>query len=351
MQFPIVVRFCKDNPFEKFSPIKEEKSTYIEPDKNQNDENDNLVPNNIDEEELLNQKYFPYIMHRKDIKNLHESVIPKINKYENRRQELINYSNAVLLHTVKEKLRIPKFGQQVPEEKSTLWNYQIDVDYLKKKEYEDLLSLSKKVGNKEKEINVTENNFKEFEIDTNNYYPKYIKDLGQVDKDKIKDLISSKIKEVNLAYNKRAKTKKEMSEFSKSEKNNEYNIENLLTKKNEGSNFFLTPLKPIKTKSVSHKNKKQEDKLPIIEEALSYPEQREINNNKSSRNVGNNIKIHYSPNKYQYLGDNYKSIYVSSEDKFKGFKNEFDEKINEILGPMEFIKLRKKKVKNKFCQI
>ena len=221
-------------------------------------------------------------MYRKDIKQQHESLIPKINKYENRRQELINYSNAVLLHTVKEKLRIPKFGQQIPEEQSTLWNYQIDVDYLKKIDYENLLSLSKKVGNKEKVINITENNFKEFEIETGNYYPKYIKDLGQIDKDKMKDSISSKIKEVNLAYNKRAKTKKEMSDFSKNDKNNDYNIENLLTKKSEGSNFFLTPLKPIKTKSVAHKNKKIEDKLPIIEETLSYNDQKDNNNNKSS---------------------------------------------------------------------
>ena len=345
MQFPIAVRYWKENPFEKFSPLKEEKDIYNEPDKNQNDETD-FIPNNIDEEEFLNQKYYPYIMYRKDIKQQNESAIPKINKYENRRQELINYSNAVLLHTVKEKLRIPKFGQQIPDEKSTLWNYQIDVDYLKKMDYENLLSLSKKVGNKEKEINITENNFKEFEIDTNNYYPKYIKDLGQIDKDKMKDAISSKIKEVNLAYNKRAKTKKEMSEFSKNDKNNDYNIENLLNKKIEGNNFFITPLKPIKTKSVTFKNKKYEDKLPLIEEALSYNEQKDNNNNnKSSRNFDNNIKIHHSPNKYQYLGDIYKSNHISTEDKFKGFKSEFDEKINDILGPMEFIKLMKKKNK------
>ena len=345
IQFPIAVRYCKDNPFEKFSTINEENITYNEPDKNQNEEDDNIVPNNNnDEEELINQKYFPYIMYRKDIKQQNEPVISKVNKYDNRRQELINYSNAVLLHTVKEKLRIPKFGQQIPEEQSTLWNYQIDVDSLKKIDYENLLSLSKKVGNKEKEINITENNFKEFEIETNNYYPKYIKDLGQIEKDKIKDAISSKIKEVNLAYNKRARTQKEMSDFSKNDKNNDYSIENLLNKKTEGSNFFITPLKPIKAKSVANRNKKFVDKLPIIEEATSYYEQKD-NNLKSSRNYDNNIKIHYSPNKYHYLGDIYKKIHVSTEDKFKGFKNEFDEKINDILGPMELIRLRKKKNK------
>lgn len=345
IQFPIAVRYCKDNPFEKFSTINEENITYNEPDKNQNEDDDNIVPNNNnDEEELINQKYFPYIMYRKDIKQQNEPVISKVNKYDNRRQELINYSNAVLLHTVKEKLRIPKFGQQIPEEQSTLWNYQIDVDSLKKIDYENLLSLSKKVGNKEKEINITENNFKEFEIETNNYYPKYIKDLGQIEKDKIKDAISSKIKEVNLAYNKRARTQKEMSDFSKNDKNNDYSIENLLNKKTEGSNFFITPLKPIKAKSVANRNKKFVDKLPIIEEATSYYEQKD-NNLKSSRNYDNNIKIHYSPNKYHYLGDIYKKIHVSTEDKFKGFKNEFDEKINDILGPMELIRLRKKKNK------
>ena len=366
--FPIAVRFFKDNPFErKKEPIlsteenkdKEEEKKKID-DEDEDDEFADkikkyldITPNSLDdEEEIENKKNFPYIIYRKDVHN-RDSNIPKINKLEHRRQELINYSNAVLLHTVKEKLRIPKFGKQIPEEKSTSWNYQIDIEYLKKIIEEDFSNLSKKVGNKEKEIDVTENNFKLYEIENSNYFPKYIKDLGQNDKDKIKNAISNRLKEVTLAFNKRAKTKKEMKEYSDINKKINLATENHNLKKSDGNNFFLTPIKPIKADAMT--NRSNVLSLPIIDESMlnlnddkkePKKEKKAISSFKSYKKLSN-IRVINSPSKYRYNENFYQSISLSNEDKFKEFKNQFDEKINEILGPIELIKLMKKKQKFK----
>ena len=279
--------------------------------------------------------------------------INKINKYESRRQELINYSNAVLIHSVKEKLKIPKFIQKIPEDKSTDWNYQIDIDYLKKMNEENISILNKKVGSKEREINLTETNFKEYEIDSNNYIPMYIRELELNEKDKVKISISSKIKEVNLAFSQRAKNQKEMKNFLKIENNNSNNAEDPFSKKNDLSNLFLTPLNPLKLKTISNKKKREKNNLPVIEETEpdlneEKKEQKkeliESTNNISKKRV-NKIKINYSPIKYHYMGNNYKTITVSNEDKFRNFRSQFDEKLNEILGPSGLIKLKKKKEK------
>lgn len=130
--------------------------------------------------------------------------------------------------------------------------------------------------------------------------------------------------------------------------------DNILTNNKIDLNLFLTPLKTIKTKSVSNKIKKEGNKLPLIEENTPNNVQNDkkdikdkdgINVNKSHRKLNNNIKIVQSPKKYHYMGNIFKNYSESNEDKFKEYKNQFDEKINEIMGPIEFIKLRKKKLK------
>ena len=186
--------------------------------------------------------------------------------------------------------------------------------------------------------------------------PKYIKDLSQNEKDKIKESISNKIKDVNLAFNKKAKIQREMEDISKIEKKNIHTNSSVnkdllfINKKNELSNFFLTPLKPIKTKSVTNKKKKEGSKLPpLIEENSrnNSPDdkkvKKQINTNKSYKKLSYNIKIVQSPKKYHFIGNIFKNYSVSNEEKFKEYKNQFDEKINEIMGPIEFIKLRKNK--------
>ena len=367
--FPIAVRYNIDNPFEKrrnYVLKTEGNKENIENNKNENIEKENnndyllTTPNNNDDdEEQINNKFYPNIIFRKNVK-FDEPL--KINKIEDRRKELIRYSNDVYIYSVKEKLRLPKYCQDIPPDKSTLWNYEVDIEYLKKINEENISILNRKVANKEKEINITENNFQKYSINTKNYFPKYIKDLDdQNEKDKIKESISSKIKDVNLALNKRDKVKEEMKNISKNDKKNNNinisinNVENLfmnLNRNDVNSNFFITPLKPIKTKCMSMK-KKEENKLPLIEgntqnniSTESNKEKnikKEININKSQKKLINNIRIIHSPNKYNLIGKIFKNKSGSKDDKFNEYKNQFNEKINELMGPIELIKLRQKK--------
>ena len=380
--FPIAIRYNIDNPFEKHKhqnyPVlktegnKESNEEKEQEKKTNNSEQDNNInyllttPNIINEEEQTNNKLYPNIIYRKDV--VFDPEPPKFKKNEDRQKELIRYSNAVLIYTVKEKLRIPKYGKEIPVDKSTLWNYEIDIEHLKKVNDENISMLSRKIGKKEKEINVTENNFQQYSINTKNYLPKYIKDLDQNEKDKIKEYISHKINDVNLAFNKREKVKQEIKNISKIDKKSKFNVSinnvdnNLFINKNKNDgNFFLTPLKPIKSKSVTNKKKEGDNRLPLIEEITHNnlntekndtkdkrdKSDKKINPNKSFKKLSNNIKIVHSPNKYNFIGNIFKNVSVTKDDKFNEFKNQFDEKINEIMGPIEFIKLRKKKLNAK----
>ena len=373
--FPIAIRYNIENPFEKKYHVvktegnkeKEEKDQKEEENPDNNEENNQYLmtnPNLKDEEDELDKKYYPNIIYRKNVEFDQEP--PKMKKIEDRQTELVRYSNAVLIYTVKEKLRIPKYEKDIPGDKSTLWNYEIDIENLKKINEENMSKLIRLVGNKEKEINVTENNFQKYSINTKNYLPKYIKDLEQNEKDKIKEAISRKINDVNLAFNKREKVKKEINDISKIDNKININIndsDNIFlnfSKSNDSSNFFLTPLKPIKSKSVN-KNKKSENKLPLIEENIqknlvtdknksknekNIKSDKDININKSNKK-SRNIKIIHSPNRHNFIGNIFKNFPNTKDSKFNEYKNQFDEKINEIMGPIEFIKLRKKKTNSK----
>ena len=374
--FPIAIKYKIENPFEKNTPSvkaeenkakeeidenNEKEKGYSEHDKN---ENNNLNLMNIlnikDEEEELN---YNNIIYRKSV--VFEPDPPKIKRFENRQKELIRYSNAIFIYTVKEKLRIPKYEKDIPVDKSTQWNYQIDIENIKKLNEENLSKLIRLVGNKEKEINTAETNFQKYSINSKGYLPKYIKDLEPNEKDKIKDSISRKINDVNLSWNKREKIKKEINEITKTDKNNSNNKENIFlnfNKNNEASNIFLTPLKQIKSKSVTNKRKKDDNRrnrLPLIEENLKnklYLEKNETKNEKNiktekdtntsetHKKLRNNIKIIQSPNRYNFIGNKFKNQVSYKNDKFNEYKNQFDEKYNELIGPIEIIKLKKKKM-------
>ena len=377
--FPIAIKYKIENPFEKNTPSvkaeenkakeeidenNEKEKGYSEHDKN---ENNNLNLMNIlnikDEEEELN---YNNIIYRKSV--VFEPDPPKIKRFENRQKELIRYSNAIFIYTVKEKLRIPKYEKDIPVDKSTQWYYQIDIENIKKLNEENLSKLIRLVGNKEKEINTAETNFQKYSINSKGYLPKYIKDLEPNEKDKIKDSISRKINDVNLSWNKREKIKKEINEITKTDKNNSNNINNKeniflnFNKNNEASNIFLTPLKQIKSKSVTNKRKKDDNRrnrLPLIEENLKnklYLEKNETKNEKNiktekdtntsetHKKLRNNIKIIQSPNRYNFIGNKFKNQVSYKNDKFNEYKNQFDEKYNELIGPIEIIKLKKKKM-------
>ena len=77
------------------------------------------IPNeNKSRAERKIDKKFPYIIYRKNLKEDIKPVIPN-QKETNRNINLIKQSYSVLINSVKEKLRQPKFSKELPEDKST----------------------------------------------------------------------------------------------------------------------------------------------------------------------------------------------------------------------------------------
>ena len=344
--FPIAVKYSINTPFEKKIEKLELQRDSIAQD---NSKKYSLtIPQENQMEDRLKKK-FPYIMYRKSIKFDKKPIKLKLNEGIKKR-DLIEQSHLILIKSVKEKLELPKFSKEIPEDKSTLWKYEINLDKLKEIEEENILKINEKLEKKEEEINITEKEFIKYKLYDKHYIPKYIKDLSQDKVNKIKLIINKKIKDVNLSYNKKAEIKNEAKKLVKDKKSLDLsksnNIINFFPIKND-INIFLTPIKPIKSNRIKSKSPKKDKKdLEIINENIDKNIENKIIFEKKNNNINrsNRMKLVHSSRKYNCNFNNeiLDSPHLSKEDKFREFKIQFEEKINEIKRPMEYFKLRKK---------
>ena len=344
--FPIAVKYSINTPYVKNKKSKDN-NTMNEQDDDYAKNHSMTIPNESSTmTERIMKKKFPYIIYRKNIKFENKSIKQNPN-VTNGKRDLIQESYSVLLQSVKEKLRQPKFSKEIPHDKSTFWKYEINLNKLKEIEEEYILKINEKIKKKEVEINNTENDFVQFKLYDKNYIPNYIKDLSQEEKDKMKYIINKKIKDVNLYFNKRELVKSEIKNINKEKRKTRLslnNIYNLNSKKND-VNLFITPIKPIKTNIITKSKSKEKTELPIIKERhIKNNESKQVTDINKKIKMNNRYKIVQSPNRqYHNLQTDIFSIKrMSKEDKFNEFKIQFDEKINEIKRPIEFFKLRKK---------
>jgi hypothetical protein len=289
-------------------------------------------------------------MFRKNIKFDKKPIKIKLNE-RNMKKDLIQESYSVLIDSVKQKLRPPKFSKEIPDDKSTLWKYEINLDKLKEIEEDNLTKINEKINKKEEEIIITEKDFIQYQLHDKNYIPKYIKDLSQDKMDRMKFIIDKKIKEVNLSYNKKAEIKNEIKKIEKEKANSNLSI-NLKSIINSSPiktdvNIFLTPIRPIKINKKRNSPINLKKELDVIDEKPNKSlENQKILEKNNSINTDKRIKITKSLRRYNYnlKNDLIDVAHMSKEDKFREFKMQFDEKLNEIKGPMQFIKLRKKQL-------
>ena len=86
--------------------------------------------------------------------------------------------------------------------------------------------------------------------------------------------------------------------------------------------------------------------MEIINENIDKNIENKIIFEKKNNNINrsNRMKLVHSSRKYNCNFNNeiLDSPHLSKEDKFREFKIQFEEKINEIKRPMEYFKLRKK---------
>ena len=339
--FPIAVKYSINTPFEKKNEKSELQIKTIE----QDDSNKYslTIPQENQFENRIKKK-FPYILYRKNINFDKKPIKLKLNEGKKKR-DLIQQSHLILINSVKKKLELPKFAKDIPENKSTLWKYEINLDNLRENEEENITKINEKLGKKEEEINITEKEFNKYNLHDKNYIPQYINDLSQDKINKIKLIINKKIKDVNLSYNKKVEIKKEENKLVKTKKSLDLSIKNnnknYFPIKND-INIFLTPIKPLKKSIIKTKSpKKKEKELEIINENKNIENKIIFERNNSNFIRNNRMKLAFSSRKYK---NNFKNeiidlAHLSKEDKFKEFKIQFDE---EIKRPLEYFKLRKK---------
>ena len=157
---PIAISFLKQNPFNE--PLENE-------DKNKKLDGDDNILLNFDEESnnrkekilqtiqkinvtkktnlnkdeysvddySINQNNMPKegIIYRRDIEEFVKS--PKLDFENAKRSNIINYSNDLVIYNAKIKLLSQVKGQKVPDDKSSPWNYDINLEYIQRKEKED----------------------------------------------------------------------------------------------------------------------------------------------------------------------------------------------------------------------
>ena len=166
-------------------------------------------------------------------------------------------------------------------------------------------------------------------------------------KDGLKLIISKKLKDVNLSYSKKDLIKTEKKKISKEKEAKGISINNILSSFNNKKdvNIFITPIRPIKTNIIGDNQNKEKNELPIIMEKKSEDQKNKniikFNNNMK---IINRNKISHSPSRYinNFKSEIFNYVHMSKEDKFKEYKIQFDEKLNEIKKPMEQFKFRKK---------
>ena len=293
---------------------------------------------------------------------------PFINYDEANHTEIIIFFFFMMEFNAKMKLLNLSRGQKIPENKSTSWNYNVNIKHLLRKNEEETKKLIEIVDKKEDEINKAEKQHQELSIFNDNYSPAFIENLDKDEKNELKNQISIKIRNINLAISKNQMLKKESE-----------NINNFLTKTKFGGNNkeennkskTLKPIKLIKKRNdlnnskISEKNNENnlliksaiiDEKSTTIKTKKFLPNKLNIKVNfpESTKNKKVEIPKLFKLNRPNYLNksssqpdifhNKNNSEIIFNDKRFKDCKIEFDSKLKELNTP--FALLRKKKKLN-----
>ena len=209
-------------------------------------------------------------------------------------------SSKLLEMNAKEKLIQISKNNTLPNGKSSHWGYNINLDNIKSIEQTNFDKIKKLVQEKEKEVNLTQEQMQKMSIVNDNYQPLFMQELKGEQIDNYSNLISSKIRSVKLAT-----VKSTINQF---ERKNMIKLEEQST--NISSDFSKIRLKH-----------------PLIINC------RKSNNRKSQDNMNLKRKIR-------------KNNFFSPEpsNNFNSLKNAFNDRIKELTIPMNLLKEKKFKI-------
>ena len=281
-------------------------------------------------------------------------------------------SNDILEYNAKVKLHDTSIGTNIPNNRSTLWNYNIDINFILNKNKEDIQELINKINLKENEIVLTELAYKTNSIYNPNYQPIFLKNLDNDEKSELNNIINEKIKNIKFAISRSQISKcenesiKTIYHFSSPTNNQPKQnlIFNSINKKkyfshNKNKNnvkFSLTAQGFGKKKNNNRNLDKDKAQLNIItnnteenfnNNKLSLKENKlnSIINSKSQKfKLGNDQINNYNPLKTT-IGNDKKKIYKKYHDqRIQKCLSQFEERLNELAIPFSLL-YRNKKIK------
>ena len=315
------------------------KNTLIE-----NNENNNLNKNNNSDEN-------EGIIYRCEIEpNIKP---PKLNYEFAKKTDIINYSNEIVIYNAKIKLLNQIKGQKVSEDKSSVWNYDINLEYILRKEKEEQRKLYNKITEKEKDIKNSERNFQHLSLISNNYSPTFLTNLKKEEKKHMNEIIKEKLRTINLSEVKKIiinNEEKSINKYiAKHKFPNKNNNNNLIINKEESDIKEKNKIKFKINLKEEYKKLKEKNFNKIINKKKIYLKGENKTQEKLVFNTIDNSSdiMRYNNNKSSFknkkinLAKSLKFIPFTKSEfndvRFYNCKKEFDEKINDLVNPLKLI--------------
>ena len=362
---PIAISFLKQNPFNENMDSDDEKNEFDNNDLLYTDEErkkrkekilQTIQDINITRRNYLNENG---ILENSQNNNQNQMTIyrceiesmqsPKLDYSIAKKRDIINYSKEIIIHNAKLKLLSQVKGQKVSVDKSSPWNYEINLEYIIRKEKEDQRKLYNKIIPREKDIKISENNFQHVSLINKNYSPTFLTNLKTEEKIQFNKYIKEKLRTINLSNVKKDVLNNEKEEINKYiEKykfpNKNKKILNIIDTEKEQKELNKKKFK-LKLKEelniIKEKNlEKILNKKKFIK-GINKTEEKLVFNtidNAQSNNFSNKFNI---KERKIYINKSSKLIPFPKSDfndvRFLQCKNEFDEKINEMANPLKLI--------------
>ena len=327
---PIAIEYIKNNPF--LEDVKEiEKKSNIELFDTENilklyqNKNNYKTINEKNIDEILDFIKYPKpeirTIYRKDItkKNI---KIPEFDPEYMPRNNAFLISNDILEYNAKLKLFSLSLRNNIAPNRSTLWNYDIDINYILDRKKEDINELKKLVDSKEKEISDTEIAHKTNNIFNPEYQPIFIQNLDDQQKEDLTQIINEKIKNIKFAI-----SRSQISKCETESAESLYNYHN-----------FISP-KKTKNKNENNNNNKKDKKKNLSNNIKIKKKNKSIQILKN-KNI-NSIKIKskfFSPLKTITSTNDKKWFSKYNDKRIERCLNQFKEKLFELQKPFELLK-------------
>ena len=375
---PIAIEYIKNNPFLEDVDEIEQKSkmelydteSVLKFNEIKNNKHTPKVEENLNDSEKKSTYPIPKVdtIFRENV--IRKNIRPPEFDIDNvLNSNAFGVSNDILEYNAKVKLHDTSLGTNIPSNRSTLWNYDIDINFILNKNKEDIQELIDQINTKENEIVQTELAYKNISIYNPKYNPIFLRNLDDDEKSELTEIINDKIKNIKFAISR--------SQISKCENEAIKKIYHFTSPKDNEEREALT-YDPVKRKFVSQNKSKSKTNIKTkfslttngfgkktIYKKRSLDKEKILPKMKTMGNTGENFKsklktarnnfdinnIQINPMKTTVGNENNKFHRKFNDHRIQRCLNQFEEKLTELARPFAMLYHNKKIKKNALPKI